>query len=88
MEPEIHPNALKHLSRGEVLQAWGSVTKSIMRQSPQEPPRWLMVGWLADGSDVELIAVETVSGWLVIHAMTPVQRKSAMEIEATERRLR
>ena len=47
MKPEIHPNALKHLSRGEVLQAWGSVTKSIMRQSPQEPPRWLMVGWLA-----------------------------------------
>ncbi|WP_130811847.1 hypothetical protein [Olsenella sp. Marseille-P4559] len=45
-------------------------------------------GRLADGRDVELIAVETVSGWLVIHAMTPVQRKSAMEIEATERRLR
>lgn len=50
MEPEIHPNALKHLSRAEVLQAWGSVTKSIMRESPQEPPRWLMVGWLADGT--------------------------------------
>lgn len=86
MEPEIHPNALKHLSRGEVLQAWGSVTKSIMRQSPQEPPRWLMVGWLADGRDVELIAVETVSGWLVIHAMASVQRKFAREIEDTERR--
>ena len=86
MEPEIHPNALKHLSRGEVLQAWGSVTQSIMRQSPQEPPRWLMVGWLADGRDVELIAVETVFGWLVIHAMAPVQRKFAREIEDTERR--
>lgn len=86
MEPEIHPNALKHLSRREVLQAWGSVTKSIMRQSPQELPRWLMVGWLADGRDVELIAVETVSGWLVIHAMAPVQRKFAREIEDTERR--
>lgn len=86
MEPEIHPNALKYLSRGEVLQAWGSVTKSIMRQSPQEPPRWLMVGWLADGRDVELIAAETVSGWLVIHAMAPVQRKFAREIEDTERR--
>ena len=86
MKPEIHPNALKHLSRGEVLQAWGSVTQSIMRQSPQEPPRWLMVGWLADGRDIELIAAETVSGWLVIHAMAPVQRKFAREIEATEGR--
>lgn len=88
MEPEIHPNALKHLSRAEVLQAWGSVTKSIMRESPQEPPRWLMVGWLADGRDVELIAVETVSGWLVIHAIAPVQSKFAREIEDTERRSR
>ena len=88
MEPEIHPNALKHLSRAEVLQAWGSVTKSIMRESPQEPPRWLMVGWLADGRDVELIAVETVSGWLVIHAMAPVQSKFVREIEDTERRSR
>ena len=88
MEPEIHPNALKHLSRAEVLQAWGSVTKSIMRESPQEPPRWLMVGWLADGRDVELIAVETVSGWLVMHAMAPVQSKFAREIEDTERRSR
>lgn len=88
MEPEIHPNALKHLSRAEVLQAWGSVTKSIMRESLQEPPRWLMVGWLADGRDVELIAVETVSGWLVIHAMAPVQSKFAREIEDTERRSR
>ena len=88
MEPEIHPNALKHLSRAEVLQVWGSVTKSIMRESPQEPPRWLMLGWLADGRDVELIAVETVSGWLVIHAMAPVQSKFAREIEDTERRSR
>ena len=86
MKPEIHPNALKHLSRGEVLQAWGSVTKSIMRQSPQKLPRWLMVGWLADGRDVELIAVEMASGWLVIHAMAPVQRKFVREIEATERK--
>ena len=88
MEPEIHPNALKHLSRAEVLQVWGSVTKSIMRESPQEPPRWLMLGWLADGRDVELIAVETVSGWLAIHAMAPVQSKFAREIEDTERRSR
>ena len=59
-----------------------------MRQSPQEPPRWLMVSWLADGRDVELIAVEMASGWLVIHAMASVQRKFAREIEATGRRSR
>ena len=59
-----------------------------MRESPQEPPRWLMVGWLADGRDVERIAVETVSGWLVIQAMAHVQGKFAREIEDTERRSR
>jgi len=88
MLPEIHPNALKHLNREEVIEAWGSVTKCIMRESPEEPPRWLMVGWLPDGRDVELVAVETVSGWLVIHANTPVQKKFAKEIETVERRLR
>lgn len=88
MEPEIHPNALKHLSRAEVFQAWNSVVRSIMRESAGEPPRWLMVGWLPDGREVELIAVETVAGWLVIHAKSPVQRKFREEIERTERRMR
>lgn len=44
-------------------------------------------GW-PDGRDVELIAVEMASGWLVIHAMASVQRKFAREIEATGRRSR
>lgn len=88
MEPMIHPNALKHLGKEEVLQAWGSVTKSIMRESDDEPPRWLMVGWLADGRSAELIAVETLEGWLIIHANTPIQKKFAREIEKTERSLR
>jgi len=79
MEPEIHPNALKHLSRDEVLAAWNSVVKSIQRVSDDEPPRWLMIGWLA---------VETALGWLVIHAMSPVQKKFREEIEKTERRTR
>ena len=86
MEPEIHPNALKHLSEAEVRLAWASVTKSIRRESDDEPPRWLMAGWLPDGRDVELIAVETISGWLVIHAMSPVQKKFKREIERVERR--
>ncbi len=83
---EIHPNALKHLSREEVLSAWKSVTKCIQRESNDEPPRWLCVGWLSDGRSVELIAVETTNGWLIIHAMSPVQPKFVKEIARTERR--
>ena len=83
MAPEIHPNALKHLTRDEVLSAWGNVVKSIQRASDDEPPRWLCVGW-----SVELIAVETIFGWLIIHAMSPVQPKFAKEIAQTERRTR
>lgn len=88
MEPEIHPNALKHLSREDVLSAWGSVTKCIQRASDDEPPRWLCIGWLPSGAAVELIAVETAFDWLIIHAMTPVQPKFAKEIQDTERRAR
>ena len=86
-KPEIHPNALKHLSKVEVLEAWASVQKSIRRMSDDEPPRWLMIGWLSSGADVELIAVETSGGWLVIHANSPVQKKFRAEIERTERGL-
>ena len=86
--PEIHPNALKHLTLAEVISAWNSVTKCIQRASFDEPPRWLCVGWLPDGRSVELIAVETVSGWLIIHALSPMQQKFADEIARTERRSR
>jgi hypothetical protein len=88
MEPEIHKNALKHLSREEVLSAWGNVVKCIQRASDDEPPRWLCVGWLPDGRSVELVAVETIFGWLIIHANSPIQPKFAREIQETERRTR
>ena len=88
MDPQIHPNALKHLNREQVLQAWYSVAKSIRRESNDEPPRWLCVGWLPDGRTVELIAVELTSGWLIIHAKSPIQPKFLKEIERTERRAR
>lgn len=88
MEPEIHRNALKHLSREEVLSAWGNVVKCIQRSSDDEPPRWLCVGWLPDGRSVELVAVETIFGWLIIHANSPIQPKFAREIQETERRTR
>lgn len=88
MEPEIHENALKHLSREEVLSAWGNVVKCIQRESDDEPPRWLCIGWLPDGRGVEIVAVETIFGWLIIHANTPIQPKFAKEITDTERRTR
>ena len=88
MNPLIHPNALKHLSQDEVLLAWSSVTESVQRESDDEPPRWLCIGWLGGGRSVELIAVETLVGWLIIHAMSPVQQKFANEIARTKRRTR
>ncbi len=88
MQLEIHPHALKHLSEEQVKYAWQTVTKSIQRVSKDEPPRWLCIGWLPDGSSVELIAVEQMDGWLIIHAKSPVAPKFSKEIEATERRSR
>lgn len=88
MEPELHPNATKHLSAEEVIMAWKSVVRSIKRESDDEPPRWLMVGWLPDGREVELIAVELLTGWLIIHAKSPVEKKFKAEIERTQRRAR
>lgn len=83
---QIHPHALKHLTYDEVLQAWGSVAKCIQRASEDEPPRWLCIGWLTSGASVELIAVETDTGWLIIHAASPVRKRFADEIKRTERR--
>lgn len=88
MEPEIHPNACKHLSESEVREAWFSVTECVRREAEDEPPRWLAVGWLSDGRSVELIAVELMTGWLIIHAFTPVQKKFKDEIERAKRRSR
>jgi hypothetical protein len=87
MNPQIHQNALKHLTRQQVLHAWNSVSKSIQRQSPDEPPRWLMIGWLPSGASVEIVAVEITSGWLIIHANSPAQKKFLNEITRAERRL-
>jgi len=84
----IHPHATKHLSEESVRQAWESVSICIRRESDGEPPRWLAIGWLPNGRDVEMVAVETVDGWLIIHAMSPVQPKFAREIEKAERRSR
>ena len=88
MEVELHRNACKHLSEDDVLHAWGTMSICIRRESDDEPPRWLGIGWLEDGSSVELIAVELMNGWLIIHANAPVQPKFAKEIERARRRAR
>ena len=60
MDVEIHPNAKKHLTEKQVLSAWLAVTECIRRESKDEPPRWLAIGWLSDGRSAELVAVELV----------------------------
>lgn len=81
----IHPNALKHLSREQLLAAWDCVTESIRRESDDEPPRWLCVGWLPNRGLVGLIVVETTAGWMLIHAMNPIQKRFAEEIGKARR---
>lgn len=83
---EVHPNARKHLTEEQVRIAWSMVTECIRREAPDEPPRWLAIGWLPDGRSVELIAVELETGWLIIHALSPVQKRFEREIESTRRR--
>lgn len=81
MDVEIHPNAKKHLTEKQVLGAWLAVTECIRRESEDEPPRWL-----PDGRSVELAAVELIRGWLIIHALSPVQKKFWQEIERARQR--
>lgn len=86
MDVEIHPNAKKHLTEKQVLGAWLAVTECIRRELEDEPPRWLAIGWLPDGQSVELVAVELIRGWLIIHALPPVQKKFWQEIERARQR--
>ena len=86
MDVEIHPNVKKHLMEKQVLCAWAAVTECIRRESEDEPPRWLAIGWLPDGRSVELVAVELVRGWLIIHVLSPVQKKFWQEIERARQR--
>ena len=91
-EPDIHPNALKHLTEEQVRCAWASVVKTVQRDNNEDPTQYLSIGFLDDGSSVELIYVEyfnekeqTVK-WLIFHAMSPVQKKFSNEIDEIERR--
>ena len=86
MDVEIHPNVKKHLTEKQVYGAWLAVTECIRRESEDEPPRWLAIGWLPDGRSVELVAVELIRGWLIIHALFPVQKKFWQEIERARQR--
>ena len=81
MDVGIHPNAKKHLTEKQVLGAWFAVTECIRRESEDEPPRWLAIGWLPDGRSVELVAVELIS-WMA-HYSCPVS--GSEEILARDR---
>lgn len=85
MDVEIHPNAKKHLTENRCLVP-GSRFLSVFAASRNEPPRWLAIGWLPDGRSVELVAVELIRGWLIIHALSPVQKKFWQEIERARQR--
>ena len=80
------PTPKKHLTEKKVLGAWFAVTECIRRESEDEPPRWLAIGWLPDGRSMELVAVELIHGWLIIHALSPVQKKFWQEIEQARQR--
>ena len=83
-EPEIHANALKHLKREDVLEAWYSIVESVPRSLKDEPVRWLSVGFCATGA-VELISIELKDKFLIIHA-NELQDKFKKEIEQIKRR--
>ncbi len=91
-EPDIHPNALKHLTEEQVRYAWNSVVKTIQRENDCDPPQYMSIGFLKNGKSVELIYVEYFNEsqqkakWLIFHAMSPVQKKFQKEIEEIERR--
>ena len=70
----------------QVLGAWLAVTECIRRESEDEPPRWLAIGWLPDGRSVEFVALELIRGWLIIHALSSVQKKFWQEIERARQR--
>lgn len=80
------PTPKKHLTEKKVLGAWFAVTECIRRESEDEPPRWLAIGWLPDGRSMELVAVELIRGWLIIHDLSPVQKKFWQEIEQARQR--
>lgn len=67
MDVEIHPNAKKHLTEKQVLSAWFAVTECIRRESKDEPPRWLAIGWLPDGRSVELVRGRACP-WVAYHS--------------------
>ena len=86
-KPTIYPNALKHLSEEDVLDAWYSAAESVEREIGGEPRRWLSIGFCSKGS-VGLVSVENDDGYMIIHAFSPVRKKFQKEIDAVKRRKR
>ena len=84
-EPKIHPNALQHLEREQVLDAWFSIQESVPRNCKDEPIRWLSVGFANVGA-VELISIELRDRYMIIHA-NKLQKKFWKEVQSIKRRM-
>ncbi len=82
MNTVILKHALKHgLGESEVKYAWESPIRCRMRESKDEPPRWIAIGTLQDGRMAELVAFEDNQGnWNVYHAKVPPTTKFLKEL--------
>ena len=78
----VHKNALKHgLSGEEVAYAWENPIRCRQRHGTDDPPLWIAVGTLPDGSFAELIGFMDIDGaWCVFHAMVPPTKKFKREL--------
>jgi hypothetical protein len=83
MQIIVLPHALKHgLTEREIVYAWESAIKCRQRQSKDEPPRWIAIGFLPNGAFAELVAIQDINAyWNIFHAMTPPTKKFLKELE-------
>lgn len=72
MSVHVLGSALKHgLTEDEIRHAWENVFEYARYKSDKQPPHYMALGTLANGSTVELIAFSTGFDWYIFHALTP-----------------
>lgn len=85
----VHPRIVeKHpeLSEDEVLHAWHSCLKSVLRVD-KGPDEYIAVGVDSSGRMVEMIARRMPDGsFIIYHAFTPPTRKALFELKLLNRR--
>lgn len=86
MDVEIHPNAKKHLTEKQVLSAWLAVTECIRRE-PKDEPAEMACDWMAPRRTKRGACRGRACPWgLIIHVLSPVQKKFWQEIERARQR--